>query len=300
MDKFHFYINFPSDCDIVSPEAGEELLKELQLSIDRADCETGSNLYYSSTNKEEFIGNAEALMEFGYFGTMDLSEVLNFHIINCDIKDWEKKHLHHTNDYNCRYKHILPDGEDAPNTPKILKEIAEHLNQIADPAIEKCLLINPLNNIEIFNPGTVMRIERNINPQLFHLESTNDFLGLELWIHKTRRRKSYNFNDNRHIEGHPQYIKGKSPNLYGSGGRASAEALLETSIGDKRKNTYTINFDYEKQCYIRFEYENASNQYHGYHIIKPRTHDVDHVNIANLPNRVKNILKYRKEKEPAK
>jgi hypothetical protein len=60
-----------------------------------------------------------------------------------------------------------------------------------------------------------------------------------------------------------------------------------------------VNFDSVKKCYIRFEFENDNpqNQYHGYHLVTPKTHEMDTKAVKDIPQRMKDLIEYRRNKE---
>jgi hypothetical protein len=295
MDIFHFYMNFPESIDnhVHSIDQSSVFIKMLQVSIDRADCENGSKIYYNGTNKDKFVEDAKTLQEFGFFGTLDIEDVINYLLIDSDSSNWESDPIFIDNEFYCKYKHILESGDHAENTELVLKELAEKSNLVNDSLIEKCLLINFCETPTIKNTVNVLRVHKQHGMSICLFDSVNNFSQLDEWINNTRRVKVYNLTDNRHIENHPEYIKGKSPNLYGMANRPKAAELLTKSIGDKRFSNYTLNLDQDKECYIRFEFENHHNQYHGYHMVEPITHEINDVRIKQLPPRVLDILNYR-------
>lgn len=79
-DKFSIFLLFPTESINISSKAdGESLLKEIRLILDRIDCENNAELFYGSSNREEFskilklYENDDML---GYFGFLDFEEAM--------------------------------------------------------------------------------------------------------------------------------------------------------------------------------------------------------------------------------
>ena len=154
------------------------------------------------------------------------------------------------------------------------------------------------------NPTQIKRLTEGLSLQIVIIEVASTFHELEKWFNRERACRKYNYNDFRHIEGHPNYFYyfrngqkiGKSPLLGGLGGQKRAEEILQTAIGDSKEHSYLINWDFENERYMRFEDENFKNQYHGYHLVKPKTHERDTEEENRISKRVIDILNYRSKK----
>ena len=135
-------------------------------------------------------------------------------------------------------------------------------------------------------------------PTFVHIPYVHDFYSLENWLYQNTQKRNLNTTDFRHQEKSPDYIKGKSPLLYDLKNKENhnlLQSLLDDAVGDAQEKNILINFDNEKKCYIRFEYEgdNPQNQYHAYHLVKPITHKRDLIAEKLIPSRIIDILEYR-------
>lgn len=129
-------------------------------------------------------------------------------------------------------------------------------------------------------------------PSLVHIPQTNQFKDTDGWINENRSTRKYNESDNRHIEAHSNYIKDKSPIIGGQKGKEVLDQLLPEALGhDDRKILFA--YDEGAERYIRYEDENANNQFHGYHLAKPKTHERDIKAEKLIPEAVKEIIEYR-------
>jgi len=301
MHRFHIYIHFPSENlieKINSAESYDIYMDNLGIIIDRADCETGAELYYSGSNVDEF-GEAIALIneEFGV-GNFDHMTVVN--LLLQFAHNWEEKPKFIENEDQCLYRlWEIENRELISEFPPYLKEITEH--KFLQPG-ENYILLN-ITNAFIFQRNFIPIFKDcrssaiNSLPQFIHILIINNFIELENWFEYKRIRRNYNFDDNRHIENHPDYRRDKSPILEGQNGKARLAELLITSITDQRApekiSKDLLNFDIDKNCYVWFESENAGNQYHGYHVVKPVTHERDKETENIIPPRIKRILEYK-------
>lgn len=301
MNVFHVYINFPInlECKISCKKDGTDVLKEFQMTFDRADCEDGALLYYYKSNKDSFIRDLNILQDedlIGNFGGYSFEESLNIllnetYIINC-----EDDPLYFINSDKCFFKHWITDTRDStPDFPEILKEIAEHELKIANKANEKQILINFLNSYHSRNPINIIKDCRGEEPVFIYVNFVSNFIELDEWFIQNRIKRNFNFGDFRHIENHPQYIKGKSPLLGGIGGKQNAANILDKAVGDKREKKCLINYDVVNKCFIRYEDENTNATFHGYHLVKPITHEIDQTEINKISQRIILILEYRKK-----
>ena len=299
MNIFHVYLHFPDNLAnrINSKEEGCRFIKRIQILIDRADCEMGAVLYFDNSSKDIFLSELQVLESkdlLGYFGSLKFEEVLNFLIVEANISNWESNPIHDVSEETCYYR--LWDRESRTHIdgfPVLLKEVAERDSRRGNKDFEKCLFINIESAYPTNNPVSMIRCCNSEASQFICFEHISNFYELEKWFLQNRIKRVYNLSDNRHIENHQDYRQDKSPLLGGIAGKANASKLLETAIGDKREKNYLINFDNLNHCHIRFEDENAQNQYHGYHLVKPIIHEIDKEAESKMPERVTLILQYR-------
>ncbi|MGB1242074.1 MAG: hypothetical protein ACPG49_06115 [Chitinophagales bacterium] len=334
MAKLNVYLLFPTsnmESTITSITDGEKFIEDIRMLIDRADCEKNSTLYYEDTNIEGFLDELKLIEDFdgmGNFGVVDFETGLYFLLREASAKNVDDKP--HYND-SCVY--MLWDFDSktiTENFSPILKEMTEKiltavirgeeeiteklldLVSIENPSIaekikknlptkEKSILLN-IHNAFSTSPNFIAIFKdcrtnpNNEFPVFAHLYFASNFKELNQWFEENRLQRNYNMIDNRHIEAHPDYRKGKSPILGGLGGKEHIASLLENAIGDQRETDRLFNFDAENNCYIRFEFENDNpqNLYHGYHLVKPQTHEIDEKAVKEIPYRVIQVLEYRK------
>lgn len=300
MSNFHIYIRFPAGVEnlITSNQEGRRFLKDIQILLDRADCEKGSVLYYNGAERDVFFNEMGLLQEedlLGFFGTLDFNEVIAFLLYEANATNWTENPIHDVKEEVYYYRQWLSANRAAnEDCPIVLKEMAErHVRIQGSNNTEKCLFLNIFRTPPILEPILIVRGTYQ-NSALINIESVSNFSELDNWFLVNRIERNYNHNDNRHIEGHPQYISGKSPLLGGLGGKQNASELLMNALGDQRKRKYLVNYDQGNTAYIRYEDENALDQYHGYHLVKPTVHERDIDAEDEIPGRVKDILKYRK------
>ena len=82
MNKFHIYIQFPTEEELLklikTEEDGFKFLESIRYLIDRADCEKETDLYYESSNKNLCSETLLTLSELiGNFGVMSPVDALN-------------------------------------------------------------------------------------------------------------------------------------------------------------------------------------------------------------------------------
>ncbi len=303
-DKFNVFLHFLTeniDQYISSLERGLVFMESVVICIDRADCEKGTVLFYQGSNKDMFLEQLTVIQEFseiGNFGTIPPEVSINYLLQEINAENWEENPHYTPNE--CKHQIVSNKGgyEIITNhIPDVLKEIYER--KIADNQ-GKYILLNlynsfVLNEIEI----NIYKICNNDTTDCKGVFYLKNFKELDQWFNQNRTPRNYNFIDNRHIEGHPEYVKKpkpKSPLLGGIGGKPNAANLLKDAIGDKKETQRLYNFDENKKCYIQFEYEgdNPQNQYHGYHLVQPKTHKTDKEAVSDIPQRVTKILDYRK------
>jgi len=304
MDKFKakVFLHFLTeniDRHITTADEGLAFMESVYICIDRADCEKGTELFYQGSNKDLFLQQLILIQEFseiGNFGTIPPDVAINILLQEASAENWEEN-LHYTSD-KCDYQIVRNKGGHQftiNNIPDVLKEIYER--KIVDNQSEY-ILFNLYNNFIINDIKiSICKICNNTPSDCQDAFHIKNFKELDQWLDENRTPRSYNFEDYRHIEGHPKYVKNppKSPLLGGLGGRQYAEELLPHAVGDKKETQRLYNFDEKNECYIQFEYEgdNPANQYHGYHLLKPKTHEVDEKAIRDIPQRIVNILEYR-------
>jgi|GEM_PF-1012298 len=307
MDKFNVFLHFLTeniDQYISTADKGLAFMESVIVCIDRADCEKGTELFYQGSNKDLFLQQLILIQEFseiGNFGTIPPEVSINYLLQEINAVNWEENQQY--SDEKCHYqieenKHghqnIITDFPDG------LKEIYQR--KIADNQ-SKYILLNLYNEF-IYNDIkiTICKICNNIPPDCQDVFYAKNFKELDQWLDKNRKPRNFSFEDYRHIETHPKYDRGnknrppKSPLLGGLGGQQHAANLLKDALEDKRERPNRLyNFDEKYKRYIQFEYEgdNPQNQYHGYHLVKPTTHEPDKKAVNDIPQRVVKILEYR-------
>ncbi len=300
MDKFKakVFLHFLTeniDRYINSANDGLAFIEFVTICIDRADCEKGSELFYQGANKDKFLEQLMMIEELGNFGMAPPDVAINILLQDAYAENWEENPYYKPNE--CHYKIQENQYDTTSDIPDVLKEIYER--KIADNQ-SKYILLNLYNQF-IYNDIkiTICKIYNNNLLDYIDVFYLKNFKELDRWFNENRTPRNYNFEDNRHIETHPDYIKNKSPLLGGMGGKTYAEFLLKNAIGDKKETQRLYNFDENHKCYIQFEYEgdNPQNQYHGYHLVKPKTHEVDKKAVRHIPPRVIKILDYRQRND---
>lgn len=303
MDTIYFYIHFTEFPEriVTSPTEYEELVGQVTYLLDRADCERGAVLSIEESNATQFVANLEALSQFEEFiGTYSSAEAITLVLQELSVQNWRDKQLHETSEWKKFYRHFSPDTKLVSDScPDVLKETAERIAMNIQQGRDKLLIIDIGNSFPDFDHLSVIRGELGGQPQMINISKVNNFIELEKWIYANIPERSYNYSDNRHTEGHPDYIGGKSPILGGIGGKPRLAELLKKAIGDARQRPLLVNYDPENGAYIRYEYENVEhqNRYHGYHLVLPNTHEIDEREIRKLPHRIIKLLNYRLEVE---
>ncbi len=123
----------------------------------RADCEQGAILYYSSSNKEAFVEEAQVLEELlGFFGILNFEEAINYLLLTANANNWEQNTIHDIEEQYSFYKQWISEnrslGEDVPPT---IKEITEKAFRIRNRQNEKSLLLNTLHFFQ--NPISMIK-----------------------------------------------------------------------------------------------------------------------------------------------
>jgi hypothetical protein len=301
MHTIHNYILFPENfddqLDKYNAEQSRYLFKGFQMTIDLADCEIGSKLYYSKSNKDIFLGNLKALEELSdlNIGSYDLETFLNsiLHENNVMAIDEVINSSCRVTVYNSRL------GGLDEKFPFLFLEVVKKNENLND--LDKQIVLNLFNSYYSQNPIMIISdcSYSNGPVRCIKVPFVTNFLDLEKWLIENRKKRNFNREDFRHIENHPKSnisSHDKSPLIGGIGGQQNAEDLLENAIGDKRSisnKSDLMNFDSKNEAYIWYEYENASNQYHGYHLVKAITYEKDEIAVGKIPDRVLKILDYR-------
>lgn len=296
MQTINTYIHFPEKLDdyIDSVDQGRNLIKDFQMTIDLVDCEKGSVLHYSKSNKDLFFENIDAFEEyFGYFGGLDFKDTIDILFQESEINP-----INEDSETNCTYSVY---NKDSPyldrDFPIIFRETLNSSKTLKGQ--DKLIILNFFNSYFSTNPISIIEDCGQKGRQIIDLQFVENFKQLDEWLIENRTPRKYNMGDNRHIENHPQSLinsHNKSPLLGGLRGKQNAEQLLKNAVGDKRKTKDLINCDINNNdSFIWFEDENENpqNQYHGYHLVKAYTHENDKKGIAKIPERALDILNYR-------
>ncbi len=302
MDNFNVFLLFPVD-DMENTIRNEvdyqNYVNTIGHLIDRADCEKGATLYYQGSNKDACIDQLSIITEMGSFYLENPELVINMLLTNAE--DWEEEPKHHDCFYGVWETENYNHKTEFPNA---IKEIGEFVLREEG----KCLLLNIHSSFNAKQP-TIRLIKDSQTPiphqelpTLIAVKYAINFKDLENWFQFNREQRVLNITDERHNEKSPKYIRGKSPRLYDfrhTEQRGIVQKLLNTAVTDQRskerESKDLMNYDENQQRYIWFEFENASNQYHAYHLAVPRTHERDTKAEKTIPSRVLDILKLRNE-----
>lgn len=301
MQTIHTYIHFPENLDENldgrNAENAKNLYKDFQMTIDLADCENGSLIYYCKSNKDKFFDNIHAFEELNHLniGSYDLETFINS-IFN------ENSVFAVGEEFNSNCKIMTYNSEHGgidEEIPFIFFNIIHRNKGLME--VDKQIVLNLFNSYFSQNPILFIVDCTNSNDLVSTIEIpyVTNFHELDTWLIENRLKRNFNCDDNRHIENHPQSkiaSHNKSPLIGGLGGKKNAENLLENAIGDKKSISNKLdlmNFDYSKNAYIWYEFENVNNQYHAYHLVKAFTHEKDNVAVNRISNRVLKLLEYR-------
>lgn len=305
MSNIHSYILFPESFyesfDANSINLFERNIEDFLMTINLADCEINSKLYYSKTNKEVFFESLRVIEEISdiKIGSYDLETVI-------DILFNENTVLAINEDRNsvCRIT----------SYNSIKHGLFEEIPILFFDLIKKNLILSEMDKQIVLN---LFNSYISQNPILFIVDCTSSngivktievpyvtkFVELDKWLIENRLKRNFNLDDNRHIENHPQnkiVSHNKSPLIGGLRGKQNAEDLLKNAIGDKKSMSNKLdlmNFDSSNEAYIWYEDENANNQYHAYHLVTTKTYERDEKAESRISDRVKKILKYRERTE---
>jgi hypothetical protein len=297
MQAFHIYIYFPENPEeyIKNEEEGRKILKDFQMAIYLADCEKGSLVYYSKSNKDSFFNNLHAFEELSNLkvGSYDFETVVNTFFIENNILA-----ISEDNKTGCQIKiyNSYSNGLDT-DLPSVFNAIVTKSSSLR--GLDKQIILNFFNAFLSQNPVLII-VDCNGDVNTITVPFVTNCKSLFDWLKESRINRSYNFNDNRHIENHPQsqiVSHKKSPLLGGLAGKQNASDLLNKAIGDKRLTKDLIYFDEFNEQYIWYEFENDTpqNQYHGYHLVIPGTYASDVIAIKKIPERVVFLLEYLKD-----
>lgn len=290
MKNKYVFLHFPHDTKDDSEDKLTAFWEDLVFAIDRIDCEKDTYIFYGEANKNKFVELLKYIEDYiGQVGTFDIETSLDILLRDCEAEVAQE--VSSQNYYGCWNldKCEIIQIEETFIVAKIMVDYHLKDNETILLDINHSLQLN-----RDFLPILVDSWKVGEKPQLILLDYCYDFDALNNWLIKKQIPRTYNFGDNRHLENHPQYIRGKSPLLGSQGGKTNAERLLQTAIGDKRVNKDLINYDSDNECFIWFEYQNASpqNEYHGYHLVKPYTHERDTKAEEKISERIKKILAY--------
>lgn len=300
MKQLHFYINFSTNFNsqISDNQTLDFLFADIINSIDRADTEKGSKLYLDRNNLNQFIDELEINAEiYGFNGTYTITETVLILIKDIAPNFWNESPIHEIDETNRYYKQLDIDGRVlVEKCPGILKETLERHQTTDSNTPSKCAILDFGKSFGEKKFITGIRSAKDQFPTLVNFDLLLNFTQIESWIYSTIIDKNYNYNDNRHIETHPNFNTRKSPLIGGLAGKQNAAALLTKAIGDKRKKDYLVNYDEVNQRYIRYEWEdeNPQNLYHGYHLVRQKTHEIDINEVSKVPKRIIKLLNYRK------
>ncbi len=306
-DLFSIYLLFSEDNFDNLFSEHDHFLESIKIMIQRADCEKQANLYYSKTNLENFIANIITLHqefpnELANRGTLKIGTVIKRLLAKAE--NWEEKpHFSAQNFYG-------QWDSDSPNN--VNDEISDVLKEMTEKIIiekdTKFLLLNMYRAFPYYKDYLTIFVDKKeskIAPIFVWIEKANNLEGLEKWFEENRTSKILNIEDERHQEWSGKFKK-ESPLLYdlrNTENQKIVQNLLNTSLTDQREperaNKDLINFDKIKGCYIWFEYENSQNGYHAYHLVfnkyAQKSHERDEKAESKIPQRVKDILEYRKK-----
>lgn len=296
MSTIHAYIHFPENIDdeITSIEKGREIIKDFQMTIDLADCEKDSKLYYSKTNKENFFDNIEAHEELNNFkiGGYEFKEIIEILFNENDVKpvDESKIEGYEVKSFQTNGGYLVD------NLPSVFYDIVR--KDINSDETNKQIILNLFN--AFFSQNPILLLKSNLDAvETIQVDYVINFTGLDSWLQTNRQQRKFNNTDARHIENNPSYIPGKSPLVGGISARNNASQLLINALGDKRRTNNVndlVNFDDILNEYLWYEYEgdNPNNQFHAYHLVKPITHERDNQAVNRIPDRIINLINYRK------
>lgn len=276
------------------------------MTIDLADCEKYSKLYYSKTNMNKFFENISTFEELSEFkvGGYNFREVIEIFFNENEVKPVSENEIK-----GCLIKNYVSKASFLnEKIPLIFYDIIRESGNTIEPN-KQLILLNLHGAFSSQNP--ILIIKDCYNKDCYNNVTTvkipfvTNFIELYEWLNCNRPKRNYNFEDNRHIKNHPQSQVNshqKSPIIGGLEGKKDVSVLLRGAVGDKRETKDLINFDYKHECYIWYEYENENpqNQYHGYHLVKKCSHEVDIEAEKRIPKRVKYILDYLSELKESK
>lgn len=303
MKTLHAFIYFPENIDdrIDSLEVANKIIKDFQMTLDLADCETASTLYYSKANKDAFFANIQAyqnLIDLN-IGAYDFEAAIDVLFADNGVKQIED-----TNMSGCEISTYISNTKALDkNLPNIFYDIV--VRTLSLTANELLLMINFYEGYFSQNP-ILLIMDCGVTTSTASVAYVSDFLSLDKWLQDHRSSRTFNKTDKRHIEKSSDHRKDpktneyKSPLLGGIGGRLNAEKLLATAIGDKRNddNKYDlVEFDNKHGQYIWYEYEGDTpqNQYHGYHLVEAFSYERDDSAVNRISKRIMKIIEYRIE-----
>lgn len=301
MQTIHIYIHFPEKIDdhIQSHEHGRRIIKDFQMTLNLADCEQNSLLYYSKTNKNIFFENISTLEELSDFniGAYSFETLVNALFLENSIIPVKED-----NDSGCNIKFYNTSIKNLDDYyPVILFTVVEKTKGLKEH--DKQIILNLFGENFSQNPILII-VDCKNEVTTIRVPFITNFQELDNWLQENRLTWNFNHTDTRHIENSGNHKKDKStgqyksPLLGGIGGRTNAENLLKNAVGDKKSANNKedlMNYDDSTNQYIWYEYENANNQYHAYHLVKAFSHIRDEKAIKRISDRVLKIFEYRTE-----
>jgi hypothetical protein len=287
MEVFSFFPTGGFDNQIDTEEKSNDFIKEIRITINRVRYENTASLYYERENYDEFIEFVNDNAACENYGTLEPAAILDLVLRDAAAQKIETK-----DNENCLYRlwNFGMVTDDFPNTLKYFVD-----NNIKNDK-QKCLFLNFFHAFDFRGTIPIFKDCQNDEnlPRFVHILQTNQFKDTDEWLNENQKTRQYNVSDNRHIEIHGDYREGKSPIIGGQKGKEILDELLSEALGH---NDRKILFAYDEQTerYIRYEDENSNEQFHGYHLAIPRTHERDTEAEKLIPEDVKEIIEYRKE-----
>ena len=298
MDTFNIFLIFPNEKsieDFISSEAYfSAYLSKIKDIVDRSDCEYGSSIFYDSSEVSRFINTLNTLGDLIFVEDYLIGDPsILIHELLRNSTDWAENPVHKAQYFLWDFGNPFAQQ----NMPPSVNEAVEY--QIGD---SNAVLLNlsfdfQKNKRFIFIIKDTSTHEDYMLPSFSQIEQIHDSNGLKNWLSINRTPRKLNIEDERHNEHSPKYVPEKSPLLYNfkrdTKGVSHVQNLLNEAIGDQytdSNNKDLMNYDAQKERYIWFEYENARNQYHAYHLAKPRTHEADEKAVSRIPERTKRFI----------
>jgi hypothetical protein len=299
VDKFHlFFVFSPIPNEVVDQQdLADNYIKNMVYMIERADCENTSTIYLSRNNIKEYIEELDILNEILPFtGILNSTELIALLLQQIEPKYLNEELIQNDQPNSRYYRQLISASRTLTDGPKnLVKDLIEKTITSQSSVNEACFILNPGGGVADEEYITVIRGGSDERPVMATLDIIRDFTQLEECFYTNSQPRMYNHGDNRHIEGHGSYIPRKSPLIGGQTGKENARNLLSKALGDRKDRQYLVNFDNINNRYIRFEFEgqNPQNQFHGYHLVMPTTHEPDEKAVSQISKRIIKLLEYR-------